>query len=89
MKTGNFLRGGCHRRQDRDNHRNDDPTRSDSVVLCVDALASWKQFMKDYTLGAFRIVMVSADGNSPATATFQGQPFGEIRKVVSKRTDKG
>ena len=71
------------------NHRSDDPTRSDSVVLCVDARARWKQFMKDYTPGAFRIVMVPGDGNSPATATFVGQPFGEIRKVVSKRTEKG
>ena len=71
------------------NHRGDDPTRSDSVVLCVDARASWKQFMKDYTPGAFKIVMVPADGNSPATATFEGQPFGEIRKVISMRTQKG
>ena len=71
------------------NHRGDDPTKSDSVVLCVDARASWKQYLKDYTLGAFRIVMVPGDGNSPATARFEGQPFGEIVKAASRRTPKG
>ena len=71
------------------NHRGDDPTKSDSVVLCVDARASWKQYLKDYTLGAFRIVIVPGDGDSPATARFEGQPFGEIVKTASRRTPKG
>jgi hypothetical protein len=71
------------------NHRGDNPTQSDSVVLCVDARASWKQFMKDYTLGAFRIIMVPGEGESPATARFEGQPLGEIVKVASKRTPRG
>ena len=71
------------------NHRDDDPTQSDSVVLMVDARAAWKQYLKDYTLGAFKVAIVPADGDKPATATFLGQPFGVISKVASKKTEKG
>ena len=71
------------------NHRDDDPTKSDSVVLLVDARAAWKQYLKDYSLGAFKVVIVPAEGDKPATATFLGQPFGAISKVASKKTATG
>ena len=71
------------------NHRNDDATKSDSVQLLVDVRAPWKQYMKDYTLGAFKIILVPGTEASEATAIYEGQPFGSITKVASKKTEHG
>jgi len=71
------------------NHRGGDPAKSDSVQLFVDVRAPWKLFMKEYTLGAFKVVMVPGADGAEATAKFEGQPFGSIAKVASKKTDRG
>jgi hypothetical protein len=71
------------------NHRTHSPTKSDSVQLLVDARAPWKQYMQDYTPGAFRVILVPGEGDAPATATFDGKTFGYIAKVASRKTDKG
>jgi hypothetical protein len=70
-------------------HRDDDPTQSDSVELLVDVRAAWKQYMKEYTTGAFKVVLVPADGDKPMTAKFIGPAFGYIVKSASKKTDHG
>ena len=70
-------------------HRGDDPTKSDSVELLVDARPPWKQYMNEYTPGTFRVLLVPADGKSPMIARFQGQPLGEIVKFASRKTAHG
>jgi hypothetical protein len=68
---------------------NDDPTKSDSIELLVDARTPWKQYMNQYTPGTFKVILVPANGKEPMTAKFVGPPLGEIVKAASRKTARG
>ena len=71
------------------NHRADDPTKSDSVELIVDVRSPWKQYMKEYTPGVFKIVLVPGDDKSKATFKYETTTFGDVYGVASTKTAKG
>ena len=71
------------------NHRDDNPTQSDSVELFVDVRAPWKQYMKGYSPGVFKIVFVPGDGKSKATFRYEGTPFGAVSRLDSRKTANG
>jgi hypothetical protein len=71
------------------NHRDDDPARSDSVELFVDVRSSWKQYMKSYSPGAFKLVFVPGDGKAEASFRYRGTPYGSVRRLRSEKTAKG
>ena len=77
------------------NHRSDDPRKSDSVQLCVDVRAPWKQqFMNNYTPGAFELILVPGEEGTEGTYQFGKLKFGNMGytyggKMLSKRTARG
>jgi hypothetical protein len=70
-------------------HRDDNPTQSDSVELFVDVRSPWKQYMKSYSPGVFKIIFVPADEKTKASFRYDGPPFGAVTRVTSKKTAKG
>ncbi len=51
--------------------------------------AAYKHYLKEYTPGAFKLILVPADNGHDMIAKFDGQPFAFVRKMASKKTGHG
>jgi hypothetical protein len=59
------------------------------VQLFVDVRAPWRQYLTNYTPGAFELILVPGDSGTEATFQYGKLKCGDIRKIASRKTDKG
>jgi parallel beta-helix repeat protein len=69
--------------------RRQGPARAAGVELFVDVRPPWKQYMKEYTPGVFKMVFLPGEGESKPTWRFEGVPYGGVMQLASQPTAKG